>query len=413
VGTTVVAAAPRLLRDLDGRETWDEYRAVAGADPLRGDELVAALEAADLRGRGGAGFPAARKWRAVAAAPGPRAVVANGEEGEPFSYKDRYLLRRRPHAVLDGALLAAEAVDADRVIVYLADEACDVAVREAIAERPDATGIEVFRVDHEYVAGEESAVVRAIDGGPALPTEKPPRPFERGVGGRPTLVANVETLAQAAWIARWPRSPEPPRLLATIGGACSAPGLYELRLGERLGAALERAGADPAGSRGVVMGGYFAGVVNARAWDLPLDYERLREEGTGIGCAAFLVLGPDHCAVAAAACALRHFAGASSRQCGTCTKGTEAMASAVERLAAGAPAADDIEKLERWSSSLRGRGACALLDGAAHMAGAFLREFPEDVGPHARGERCPRCATGEHEALFAPITDVPPVHAAP
>src|SRR5262249_39798160 len=139
-----------LLRASDERESWPRYRAALGHARRRGSELIAGLDAADLRGRGGAGFPTAVKWRAVARAPGPRVVVAHGEEGEPLSIKDRWLLRARPHLVLDGLLLAQEAVGADRAIVYLADGGAEASVRAALAERGDARHVEVVRVAHEY-----------------------------------------------------------------------------------------------------------------------------------------------------------------------------------------------------------------------------------------------------------------------
>lgn len=196
---SVLGAAPHVT------ESADAYRATGGyADATGPDELLHRLAASGLRGRGGAGFPAAVKLRAVRERGGVPVVVANGEEGEPGSVKDRWLLRARPHLVLDGLVRAASVTGAVRGYVYLSDPEAGARVRRALAEREPHLPIEVVETAHTYVAGEESAVVRRIDGGPALPTAKPPRPFERGVGGAPTLVSNVETLARIALIAARP-----------------------------------------------------------------------------------------------------------------------------------------------------------------------------------------------------------------
>src|SRR5438445_7478090 len=169
--------------------------------------LIGELESANLLGRGGAAFPVGRKWRAVAERASGRAVVlANGAEGEPLSLKDRSLMASRPHLVIDGALLAARAAGAADISFYIGTEhrAADAALRHALAERStDVRGrARIVQAPAGYVSGEESAAVHFVDAGDARPVTTPPRPFERGVGGRPTLVQNVESLALAALIAR-------------------------------------------------------------------------------------------------------------------------------------------------------------------------------------------------------------------
>src|SRR4051794_6087922 len=191
---------PRLLQPTRGaRETRAEYEAAGGyaANGLRGRDLIDAVESAGLRGHGGAAFPTGVKLRTVADREGPRYLIANGEEGEPASIKDRWLLRFRPHLVLDGVLCAAEAIEAEKAYVYVSDAGAADSVTAAIAELGGdaAVPLELVVVEPGYVAGEETSAVRFIMGGPAKPLDKPPRPFEAGVEGRPTLVANVETLA--------------------------------------------------------------------------------------------------------------------------------------------------------------------------------------------------------------------------
>jgi NADH:ubiquinone oxidoreductase subunit F (NADH-binding) len=356
---------------------------------LTGEALIEAVEAAGLRGRGGAGFPAAVKLATLRAQPGPKYLVANGEEGEPASIKDRWLMRRRPRLVIDGALRAAEAIGAAEVVLYVSDPASAASLRAVLGTPAIPTSI--VEVAPGYVAGEETAVVRAIDGGPAKPTDKPPRPWQSGIRGRPTLVSNVETLANlpgiatggAAWYGEG-------STLLTITGAVARPGLYEVPLGTRLGAVLEAlAGALP-GRRGVLMGGFFAGLLNRRALDLEVTHAAMRDAGSGLGCGAVIVLGEADCPVAAAGDVMAYFARENAGQCGACIRGTPAMARAIEALGLGTIDDAMLAKLRDWSVSLRGRGACGTLDGAAQLAATIFREFPEEVARH-RAEACPRC----------------------
>lgn len=378
-----------------------DYEATGGyASALEGEEFIEAIEWAGLRGRGGAAFPTGVKLRSVAGRPGPRYVVANGEEGEPASVKDRWLLRYRPHLVLDGLLNAAALIDADRAYVFVSDPESAESVRGAIAELGADTPlpVELVTTEPRYVAGEETAVVRAINGGPALPLDKPPRPFESGVSERPTLVANVETLANLPWIGR--HGPEeyrrvgtersPGTFLFTVSGACE-PGLHELPFGITLGEAIEHAGGLRSEPVGFLMGGFFAGLLAPRALDVRLAYDELRDEGSGLGCGAVVVLGSEDCPVAATADVMDYFARENAKQCGACIRGTAAMRDVVLALALGEADEARTEKLRGWSLSLRERGACALLDGAAGLAGSLFREFPHAVEDHLKGP-CPHCA---------------------
>ena len=363
-------------------ETASEYVESGGyRDPA---DLLALLEASDLRGRGGAGFPVARKLRAVLERPGPRVVVANGEEGEPASVKDRYLMLHRPHLVLDGLRLMARETAAGRAIAYVSDAAVEATLLRALDETQVLwdVPVEVVRVPHTYVAGEESALVRAIDGGPALPTAKPPRPFEKGVGGAPTLVQNVETLAHIALLARDPGVGD--TFLATLTGGEIAPSLVEVPFGTPLGELV------PAGLRGVTAGGLFGGLL-ADPWLLPLDHDAFRAAGSGLGCGSFVLLGADDCPVDAAADAVTYLAAESARQCGVCINATAGMAGVLAGLRLGATTSDDVARMAGWTQKVPGRGACALVDAAARMAASLLREFPDEVAAHLV-HPCPRCA---------------------
>lgn len=376
---------PRLVIGASGSRplTLEEERAAGTYSPVALDGVIDELDAAGLRGRGGAGFPAAIKWRTVAASE-RCVVVANGEEGEPASYKDRWLLTHRPHAVLDGLLLAADVLEAERALIYLSHPETVEAVGDALAELPPelAARVEVHVVEHRYVAGEESAVVRSINGGPALPTAKPPRVFESGVDEVPTLVSNVETLAHAAWIARhgaaayrdYGTETTPGTALVTLAGACERPGVYEVPYGPSLRELFTACtGTDPGDAPGLLMGGWFAGV--ARPGDV-LDaawcHGAMSACGTALGCGAVTVLGADERVADVAARLARWYARESAQQCGVCRKATVAIADALDRVREDAAADDDLANLTRWGTSLRGKGACAFLDGAANLARTTL-----------------------------------------
>ncbi|WDT59399.1 NADH-ubiquinone oxidoreductase-F iron-sulfur binding region domain-containing protein [Streptomyces sp. G7(2002)] len=380
---SVLGAAPGVTEDAGAYVAAGGYRRAIGAA-----ELLDRIDG--LRGRGGAGFPTAAKLRAVRDA-GPRpVVVANGEEGEPGSVKDRWLLRARPHLVLDGLALAAEITGAERGYVYVSDTAAGERIRRALAERTPQLPCDVVDTPHTYVAGEETAVVRRINGGPALPTAKPPRPYQQGVGGAPTLVANVETLARIALIAAQPdhRRRTARATLVTLAGG-GDPLLAEVPYGCTLRTLAQAQGTpEPAGA---LMGGLFGGLIGPGRLDLALDPDTLAAAGTALGCGAIRFLAPDECPVSLVSAALAHLAAESARQCGICVAGTGSLRDAVGALTNGTADSGLLTRLQRWSTSLPGRGACGLLGAAAGTTGSLLRAFPVLVRAHLDAP-CPGCA---------------------
>lgn len=401
--------APRLLRAATGVEDYAQYVEAGGYQDLDDpDALMEEVDRSGLSGRGGAAFPLAVKLRTVrdAGRSGTRAVLlANGEEGEPASVKDRWLLRTRPHLVLDGIRLAAAIVGADQAYVYVSDARAADAVRTALAAADTALPITVVTVDAGYVAGEETAAVRAVNGGPAKPTDKPPRPFEQGVGGFPTLVSNVETLANLPFVLRHGAetyrsvgtSASPGTFLATITGASRPPALYELPHGIAFTDLLALHGVAPDRVDGVLMGGYFAGLINRDVLDATLDHETMRGLGSGLGCGAVAIL-TDDCPVAVAAAVLAYFDRENANQCGSCFNGTAAMSAVASALRDGQATSEDLARLERWSVVLRGRGACATLDAATNVAATLLRQFPQFVAWHVDGA-CDGCNADAYSAL--------------
>ena len=228
--------------------------------------------------------------------------------------------------------------------------------------------------------------MRALNGGPAKPTDKPPRPFEEGVGGLPTMVSNVETLALIPFIARHGAeafraagtSTSPGTFLATITGADRPAALYELPHGVAFTELLEFHGVPADQVRGVLMGGYFAGLLNTDVLDITLDHESMRRLGSGLGCGAVSIL-TDDCPVAVAASVMAYFDRENAGQCGSCFNGTAAMSAVTDALRDGVATSEDLARLERWSVVLRGRGACATLDAATNIAASLLRQFPQVV----------------------------------
>jgi NADH:ubiquinone oxidoreductase subunit F (NADH-binding) len=402
---------PRLLGGQD-REDLAAYQALGGYQPLAGaDELLGEIESSGLLGRGGAGFPFAVKATAVrdnGRAAGGAVVVANGEEGEPASIKDRWLLRHRPHLIIDGLRLAALMVAAHRAYVYVSDAESARSVEAALAELgPDVLGgiaVEVHSVEPGYVAGEETAAVRALNGGPVKPTDKPPRPFQEGVGGLPTLVSNVETLAALPFVQRngaaefrsLGTASSPGSFLVTVTGAGQAPGLYEVPHGLAFTELLALHGVSPERTRGVLMGGYFAGLLDRAVLDATLDHESLRGLGCGLGNGAITVI-TDDCPVAVAASVLAYFDRENAGQCGSCFNGTAAMAAVAGALRDGVAIDEDVDRLRRWSVVLRGRGACATLDAATNIAASLLAKFPDLVAAHL-DNGCPTCQLGAFKA---------------
>jgi NADH:ubiquinone oxidoreductase subunit F (NADH-binding) len=399
--------AQRLLAGppLDGTaERLSAHVARLGALP-RGEgvrDLIATLEASGLLGRGGAGFPVGRKWRTVAERGQGRAVVvANGAEGEVASAKDRTLIAHRPHLVIDGAILAAEAVGADEIVLYVGveHEAAVTAISRALLERRDEIrhSIRLVKAPIGYVAGEESAAVHYINRGDARPTTTPPRVFERGVGGHPTLVQNVESLAHAALIARfgdrWYRSAgryeSRGTALITLSGAVRQAGVREIELGTTVGEVAAAAGARAADVQAVVLGGYFGTWAHVDdVWDLPLDPALLRARGLTFGCGSVGLLPLQRCGVSATGEIMAFMAQESAGQCGPCVFGLGAIADATQRVADGVAGSDDLADIERWTAQIAGRGACRHPDGAVQMMASALRVFGDEFVRHARQGHC-------------------------
>jgi NADH:ubiquinone oxidoreductase subunit F (NADH-binding) len=396
---------PRLLAGLDRGEpvTLGVHTRIHGPLPdVAPHLLIEEVERSGLRGRGGADFPTARKLRAVSERRRVGPVIVNGSETEPASAKDRLLLGRLPHLVLDGAVLAARAVGASEVIVKVGPQAGRTGVAQAVTtavsvRETDGVRISVVTGPDGYVTGEESAVVHYLNSEIAKPTFVPPRPFERGYRGRPTLIQNPETLAQLALVARfgsrWYRElgtvSDPGSALVTITGAVRAPGVYELAFGTPMGDLLEAAGGPAEPLQALLVGGYFGNWVDASAASsLRLAREDLRSVGCSLGSGVLIALGESACGLHESARVISYLAEQSAGQCGPCVYGLRAIADAVGALAGGVAHTSERDRVLRWCSEIRGRGACHHPDGAVRFVESALRVFAADVESHRRG----RCA---------------------
>ena len=418
------AVLPRLLSGWspNGSTPLNEHLELHGEAAIPGKgrvaELIETVERSGLRGRGGSGFPVATKIRAVDAAPRRkrRVVVANGAEGEPASSKDASLLAHKPHLVLDGIAVAVAAVNADDALVCVkagAEQAMH-AVNRAIAERAGADRVtpRLVEVPNDYLAGEESALINYLNTGVVLPTFVPPRPFERGVAGRPTLVHNVETLAHLALVARhgaeWFRGvgseDDPGSTLITISGAVRAPGLYEVPGGMPLGSLVDHVGGWAAPVQALLIGGYSGSWFTLESGaDLRLGHAAMQTAGGTLGPGLVTALSGRVCGVAETARIARYLADYSAGQCGPCVYGLPAIAEGLEELADSMAAPGAHRWVEHWGARVAGRGACHHPDGAVRMVSSALRVFGEDIARHEHGEPCMALAPDREMQALTPV----------
>ena len=402
---------PRLLAGLGGTGatmTLAEHESVHGPFPsVGGEDLIEMVARSGLRGRGGADFPTATKLRAVAVAArrGGSVLVVNGSETEPASAKDRLLLARLPHLVLDGASLAARTIGAREAVIKIGDGTPAVrrALGAAVAARSgDPVKFQIATGPEGYVTGEETAVVHYLDRGVAKPTFVPPRPFERGLRGRPTLIQNPETLSQIALIARfgadWFRElgsdADPGSALVTISGAVANPGVYELAFGTPMTDLLAAAGGASEPLQALLVGGYFGTwVESSRAFGLRLAREDLRSVGCALGSGVLIALGQSSCGLHESARVIDYLANQSAGQCGPCVHGLAAIADSVSALADGVAHQSERDRVLRWTAEIRGRGACHHPDGAARFVESALSVFSAELDWHRR-QRCTAAPAG-------------------
>jgi NADH:ubiquinone oxidoreductase subunit F (NADH-binding) len=351
------------------------------------DSLLRAVTESRLTGRGGAGFPTETKLRVIATARRRPVLVGNALEGEPLSAKDAVLLARNPHLVLDGLEVLARALRARRALLAIGPRMDPGPVSAAAGRR----GVEIATVEGGFVAGQETALVNQLNGRAPVPRDPFTRVTESGVDGRPTLVLNVETLAQLAlvvrWGAEWFRAAgvdhDTGTSLFTISGAVARPGVVEAARGARLRDVLGPA--EPWEPAAVLVGGFHGAWVPAQDLDIRLTGRDLAPYGATVGAGVLHVLDDRTCPLAFAAGVADYLASESARQCGPCLNGLPRMAADLHRLAACVRDGRLPSDIERMAALVTGRGACRHPDGSARFVASTLDVFRGHVSAHLGG----------------------------
>jgi NADH-quinone oxidoreductase subunit F len=373
--------------------------------------IISLITEADLRGMGGAGFATHRKWTPVAAvADCDKYVICNGNEDEPGTFKDRYLLEHTPHQVIEGALIAAVATRANHVVLYVNphEQLAITVTREAVQqwrEHAFSAAIEryldgplslsVVPSSGLYIGGEETAVIATVEGGFPFPRRKPPYPAEQGVHGAPTIVNNVETLAHVTGIlrngAQWYRSlgigDAAGTKLYSLSGDVLRPGLYELPMGTRLEELVFTFGGGMLQGKefkAVFTGGPSNTLLTKRDLDVPLDFDSVRQRRSRLGTGAMIVISEGTSIVRKVAEYVEFFAHGSCGQCPPCKGGTFQLTRLLNRIDTGRGAHADLEALENLCRILPGSGRCGLIDGAVTVVESSLHHFREEYESQAR-----------------------------
>jgi NADH-quinone oxidoreductase subunit F len=387
-------------------ETYQEYCATGGYEPISRN-ILEEVAASGLRGRGGAGFPVGRKWAIAAETQADaRYVVCNGGEDEPGSFKDRMLLEYRPHLVLEGVILAARAIGAERAFLYLNEtyetalSRMKTAIGEAQVEgRLHGVTISIQRAPTVYVAGEDSAAVEVIEGKPPKPRPKPPYPAAAGLFAKPTVVNNVETLANIPSIARngaaWFRThgtPEHPGgMIFCLADEMTRPGAYELPFGTPLRTLYETLGgglADGRKLKAILPGGPSCAFLTADHLDVALDPESLKNVGSSLGCGVMRFYGEGDCMVAETLRIAQFFARECCGQCPACRMETSMLSTMLERIHLGKGDAALFDQFQKIIDFNRGKGYCALIHMPAPPIMSALRLFRDEFEFHLRHGRC-------------------------
>ena len=380
--------------------TLDAYRAQGGyaglTQALTGtpESLLAAVEKSGLRGRGGAGFPTGRKWRAVLGEPGPRLMAVNGDEGEPGTFKDRYYLERDPHRFLEGMLIGAHVVEAPEVYIYIRDEypACREILTREIAKLPSGgPKLHLRRGAGAYICGEESSLLESIEGKRGLPRHKPPYPFQVGLFGQPTLINNIETLwwvrdiveKGADWWKSHGRNERQGLRSFSVSGRVKNPGVKLAPAGITVRELIDEfcgGMADGHTFQAYLPGGASGGILPASMDDIPLDFGTLEKYGCFIGSAAVVVLSQADDVRDAALNLMKFFEDESCGQCTPCRSGTQKAALLMQQ-----PVWNK-ELLDQLSQAMRDASICGLGQAASNPLTSVIKYFPDGFRPRQAAE---------------------------
>ncbi len=419
-----MSRGPLLFKDIDtpGLAGLEVYRGLGGYEALAEvlakmspDDCIEVVKASGLRGRGGAGFPTGLKWSFVPKdTPKPKYLVCNADESEPGTFKDRELIEKDPHLLIEGMILAARAIGANVGYVYLRGEFAWIQriLDRAIAEAYEAgllgpsvagTGFRLDLYTHlgagAYICGEETALLSSLEGYRGQPRLKPPFPAVEGLYRCPTIVNNVETLMNvpgilangAAWYRQWGTEKSPGTKIFSVSGPVRRPGNYELPLGVPLSTLLnEHCGGmrDGFKVKAVIPGGSSVPPLPASLLDTPLDFESLNAAGTYLGSGGVIVIDDRTCIVDALWNITRFYRHESCGKCTPCREGTYWMAEVFERLERGRGRSSDIDLLDEVADNILGKSFCPLGDAAAMPVMGAIRHFREEFEYHVTHRRC-------------------------
>lgn len=406
----------------EGREGLAAYRSRGGYEALAKalknspDEVIKAIMDAGLRGRGGAGFPTGKKWQFTREAPGePRYLVLNGGEDEPGSKKDRVLMENLPHLVIEGTILGAYAIGAAKAYLYI-NARYDEAIRSidnALAEAKAAgywgenilgsnftLDFEVVPAPHNYVAGEDTAVLDVIEGKQPLPRQKPPFPVTVGLFGKPTSVNNVETLANVApimlkgagWYRTFGTAESPGTMIFALDDDVNRPGIYELPFGTPLRRLIEECGGgmrDGKKIKAIMPAAPSSAYLPADKIDTPLDHNSMRDAGAGLGCGVVRLIAEGTCIVEEVLKISEFFTAESCGQCPACRMETATLTMILKKVQAGQGGQAILDQFGKILAFNKGKGFCNLIAMPGPPIESALKLFPEDFAAHLSTGTCP------------------------
>ena len=437
-------AREALLAGADERDLTKlaEYRAIGGYDgvekarTMTPDELIAELQAANLRGRGGAGFPMGRKASLIDRKSGrPSYLVVNADESEPGAFKDREVIARVPHRLLEGCLIAAHAIESERVFIYIRGEyLAEYEILQEAVDEARAAGlfgscdVIVHRGAGAYICGEETALLDSLEGRRGQPRPRPPFPPIQGLYDSPTQINNVCTIATvpiilelgAAEFAKIGSESSPGTAIFSISGNIERPGNYELELGTPMRELVyDIAGGVPDGRqlKCVIPGGSSVPALTPDQLDTPLDYDSIQAAGSFFGAASLIVVDDRCCMVQLALRSTKFYMHESCGKCTPCREGTRWMVQLLEKIEAGDASHTDIDLLESVGTGILGRSLCALGDFAVYPVASFLQKFPDEFRAHVDRGGCPFGDSSTLDGILAPSdvhtaqVEQEPVHA--
>lgn len=391
------------------------YKNISKAFELQPSDIIEEVKKSGLRGRGGAGFPTFMKWNfASADKKFPKYLICNADEGEPGTFKDRPILEKNPHLLIEGMIISAYALKAEHGYIYLRGEYPNAyhVLNQAISDayRKGYLGDNVlgknikFRLAvHQgagaYICGEETALLDSLEGRRGQPRNKPPFPVNEGAWGMPTIVNNVETLANIPYIIQIgadayskignPNSPGPK--LYCVSGHVEKPGVYELPMGTSLREIIyDHAGGIKGGKKlkAVFPGGISTPLLPADCIDCAMDFVSMPKYGSMLGAGAVIVMDETVCMVKIAHRAMKFFEHESCGKCTPCREGTEWMRKILERIEKGWGRSEDISLLADIANNISGKSFCALGDGAACVMNSILKHFRAEFEEHVKEKRC-------------------------